>query len=600
MFVAFSHAMNFQKGEIMKTYSRVCAALLVLLASLLAATVYAQERSTQRPATTIKQQPVVALEPQARVKSTPTPTPTPGAKLKRPLGKQPAVAEEMQTRQPSYPQMPGVIGVELGNARSIVVRIQPNAKLSVLEGRYTNNYPPGVVINQSPERGTPLKPGAEVILYSNPQPPVTYPKMPGLIGLDFSTAVRRLSALTRGSIQPRRAMARRNNPNYAPEAVVIQSPAEGADLKPGTEVVLYLNPQPPPTPSPVYPKMPSLIGADLGVAGATLQREAPNVPVRRVMAASVNPTYGAGVIVSQFPNAGTELRSGIEIVLTVNPRSRPTPTPTPVQRNVPEVRGLNYGEASGVLASLQLRIAATSNPVGNFRDFRVTEQRPQPGATLPIGGTVSVDIAPPPTPTPSATPTPTPTPSRTPTPAPSPVLVVVPDVGKKGLTDAINSLRNAQLDVGDVTQKDPKDNSSYVLEQQPLPGQRVAAGTRVNLVIGKQVETGGILKELPKVFGVMGLGFMAFLLGRLWKRIWSKKGGSQDGIPTLKSPSDPVPQTIPPALSFRTTMDSSSSEFAASTDLHVGFALRFLPKADWGQQHITLTGDLIAAESEEL
>ncbi len=66
-------------------------------------------------------------------------------------------------------------------------------------------------------------------------------------------------------------------------------------------------------------------------------------------------------------------------------------------------------------------------------------------------------------------------------------------------------------------------------------------------------------------------------------------------------PEPPRPEPPPaPAVNFRSTMNASSAEFAASTDLQSDFSLRFLPKADWGQQHITLTGGFIAAESEEL
>jgi hypothetical protein len=69
---------------------------------------------------------------------------------------------------------------------------------------------------------------------------------------------------------------------------------------------------------------------------------------------------------------------------------------------------------------------------------------------------------------------------------------------------------------------------------------------------------------------------------------------------TLNIPPDDKPPTPAPTLRFRSIMNASSSEFAASTELQTSFALRFQPKADWGQQYITQTGGPIAAERQEL
>ncbi len=650
----------------MKTYSRIFAALLVWLASLVAATAYPAQ---QRPTTTNKQQPPVVLETQGRGKSTPTPTPTPG-RLKLPvkisIDRSPRVWADPQTRRPDYPRMPNLMGVELNKARSVIAQTQSNLRLSVVEGQYTNNYQPGVVIQQSPEPGTYLKPGSTVILNYNPQPP--YPRMPNLVGLDVATAERRLISLAPNSrpqraisrernpnytdgvvinqlpqprselrpdtrivlyinpsqpvpkmpdligmdigtaesrlsrmaptIRAQRARARRYNPSYGADVVVSQSPNPGADLNPNAQVILYLNPPPP------IPTMPNLVGMDAVAAGNRLRQEAPNVPWQQQQANANDRNYAVGIVLSQSPNPGAELRQGSRIVLYINPRPTPTPQPTPV--TVPDVRGLSYSQANSVLTSGQLRISATSNPTSNIGDYRVVGQRPQPGGLMPIGGTVFVTIEPPPppptptaspTPTPTASPTPTPTSSPTPTPAAPPV--IVPDVQKKELTEAIGLVRAAQLEIGEVTKKDSNVAANIVLEQQPLPGQRVAAGTRINLVISKLPETGGFINVIPKVLGVMGLGFLAFLLGSLWKRFRSS-GEQHTKFPSI-NPS-PDPESPPPAsaLSFRTTMNASSPEFAASTELHTSFALQFQPKADWGQQYITLTGGLIAAESEEL
>lgn len=712
----------------MKTSSRNLATLLMLFTLV----VTAQGNSLMPAVTTIKQQSSIVLATQGKFQF--ISTPVPGTRLPLSTHRLPSGFANPQTRQPAYPRMPSVVGVELNRARSVITQTQSRVRISVVEGRYTNNYQPGVVIQQTPESGAYLKPESEVILYYNPQPsfprmpnligqdvataesrlirlapnsrpqriisrehnpsyaegvvinqfpqPRTelrpevrvvlyinpaqrFPKMPGLIGLDIKTAETRLYRVA-PNIQPQKLRARRHNPAYAENVVVSQSPDAEADLTPGIGVVLYLNPPPPvakmpnligmdataagnrlrqiapnvqwrtaradahnpnypvgvivgqtpdagtelrqeinvglylnPQPPPPIPKMPNLLGMDVPSATNKLRQDAPNVPWQQQQASAHNRNYPVGAVVSQSPDAGTELRRGSRIMLSLNPRPTPTPQPTPV--TVPDVRGLSYGEANSVLTKEQLRITATSNPSGNISDFRVTGQRPLPGGLLPIGETVFVTIEPPPSPaTPTPTPGPTSTPSPTLTPSPSPAPVLVLDVRKKTLTEAIGLLRGAQLEVGEVSEKDPKETASVVLEQQPLPGQRVAIGTRVNLVIGKQADSGGFLKEIPKVLGVMGLGFLAFLLSRVWKYFRRTGGQSSTGGPSISPPPDPEPPPTTPAISFRTTMNAGSPEFAASTELHTSFALQFQPKADWGQQTISLTSGLVAAESEEL
>ncbi len=401
-----------------------------------------------------------------------------------------------------YPPMPNLIGAQLRKAESMVLQIQPNARLSEQEGKYTNSYEPGVVVNQSPQAGAFLTPGVQVMLYYNPKPPPpVYSRMPNLIGLDGKAAVSKLSSDAPG-LQWKVQQADAYTPNYRVGAVVSQSPGAETELRPGVSAVIYLNPQQ------AVRIMPNVVGLNAGSATQTLRQETPDIPYQYEIAPRNNPNYVEGIVVSQYPAAGTELRQGIKIVMSLNPRPAP-----------------------------------------------------QPGA-------------------------------RT--------LVVVPDVRKKELTEAIGLLREAQLNVGAVTKKDPNETANSVLEQQPLPGQQVAVASRIDLVIGEQPETGGLIKGALKILGVIALGFFAFLTGRLWKRFGSKPGEERANSNTLKVPHDDEPPPPAPTLTFRSVMNASSSEFAASTELRTSFALRFQPKADWGRQYISHTGGLTAAESEEL
>jgi beta-lactam-binding protein with PASTA domain len=555
----------------MKTCSRFIFAPLILAALLLAMAVSAQETSAKQPATTTKQLPSTVQERRVTTKATPTQTPNPRKKLpSNPAGVYLPGGDRQRPNQ-DYQRMPNLIGVELRKAESTVRQIQPNARLSEQEGKYINNYRPGVVVNQSPQVGAFLKPGVEVILYYNPSPPPpVYSRMPNLIGMDISAAERKLLSIIR-VIKPRRTSYKGYNPNYRPDTVVAQFPTEGAELRPGVEVVLSINPQPP-----VYSRMPNLIGMDGKEAVNKLSSDAPGVRWNAQRADTHVSNYSVGAVVSQSPVAGTELRPGISVMIYLNPQ--------PPVRRMPNVVGLNAKSATETMRReipnipYRREMAPNNNP--NYDEGVVVSQYPAAGTEMGQGIEVVLSFNPRPTPAPTVTPT----------------LVVVPDVRKKELSEAISLLRAAQLNVGAVTKKDTKETANSVLEQQPLPGRQVAVASRIDLVIGKQPETGGLITEPLKILGVIALGFFAFLLGGLWRRFRSKPGEARANFNTLNIPPDDKPQPPAPTVRFRSIMNASSSEFAASTELRTSFALRFQPKADWGRQYITQTGGPIAAE----
>lgn len=879
----------------MKTYSRIVVALLILTALLLAMSASAQEKSK---VTTIKPRPSVVLDTRAN-RATPTPTPTPKPRFRFP-GKisverrLPDVFNDRDQQKEDYPRMPGLAGVEVKKAEATVRQIQPNARISVREGRYTNNYEPGVVVYHTPERGAFLKPGAEVVLYYNPKQSPS-PKMPNLIGMNIAEAEMRLFRAAPRA-QSQRILSRRHNPNYGDDVVIGQSPEAGTELSSDVRVVLYVNPQPP---RPDYPKMPDLVGMDLGAAQARLSSDAPNYPQRIIEESEFNPRFRPGVVVNQSPRAGMPLQPGGVAVLYYNPQqpqpktvsvpdvmglnvpdaarrieqnnlvarfprrgtldnyivtgqspqagamvearsavtltvtatvvvpdvrrsllneaqqtigqnrltvgsvttristvrqdevlsqspapnsrvvegtavnlviaktqqvqvpnvlnqqqgnaeqaltgvrlavgqvtkresprvagtvldqnpragtmvnigsqvslviAEPETVPVPDLRNkaqgaaqqmiasarlvagqvttresplaagtvlgqsppagtrvtvgsqvsfvvamtetavvpdlrnkaqgeawqlitnsrlivgqvtkrespraegtvldqnppagtrvnigshvgfvvavpetaiVPDLRNRAQGEAQQLIASVRLTVGQVTTQQATVAAGTVLSQNPQAGTVVNVGSSVNFVVAVAVHSSSSLPQSPQPPPPS----PPNPDDVVVPDLVKKELPEAINSLRAARLVIGDVKEKE---SGSFIVEQEPAAGQRVKVGTRVNVFTGKKPGGGQSLYVLL----VAAFGFGTWLLARLWKR-----------LRTISPPNPDPPQPPVPALSFRSTMNANSAEFAASTDLQTGFSLRFLPKADWGQQHITLTGGFVAAESEEL
>ncbi|MEK7831237.1 MAG: PASTA domain-containing protein [Acidobacteriota bacterium] len=438
----------------MKTYSRTFAVLLVLTALLPAVAVSAQERA---PVTPIKRTPSVILDTQARAKVTPTPSPTPKFKIKLPREIPtgvlfPRKSEEPQQQAQAYPKMPNLMGQPFRSAESLVRRLQPNVQISVQEGRYTNNYRPGVVINQSPQEGVTLKPGAAVVLYYNPQQS-RFPKMPNLIGINIAEAEMRLFRVAPRT-QSQRILSRRHNPNYGDDAVVAQSPDAGTELSSDVRVVLYVNSPP------VYPKMPNLVGMDIRSAQAKLSGDAPNYPQRSIEESEFNPRFKPGEVVNQIPRAGMALQPRGVAVMYYNPQQ-----PKVI---VPDVMGLTVPNAVSKIE--QNNLVARLPRQGNFNSYIITGQSPQAGTVVEVRSPVVLTV--------SAT-------------------VVVPDVRRSLLDDAQQTISRNRLTVGSVTTRISSVRQDEVLSQTPAPNSVVVEGTAVNLVIAKpqQVRVPDVLNQ---------------------------------------------------------------------------------------------------------
>ena len=294
-----------------------------------------------------------------------------------------------------------------------------------------------------------------------------------------------------------------------------------------------------------------------------------------------------GTVLDQNPSAGTRVNVG-------SPVSFVTAVPETVP--VPDLRNRTQGNAEQAIVNARLVVGQVTTQQVTVAAGTVLSQNPAAGTRVTVGSSVNFAVA---VAVPSSPSPPQPSPTQPPPPPPPPpgTDVLVPDLVKKELPEAINSLSAAGLVIGEVRDKDQKEKGSFIVEQQPAAGQRVKVGTRVNVFTGKKPGD-GFLKEWPKALLVGAFGFGTWLLARLWKRL--RSGGQSVNQTSIIAPPDAEPPPPVPALSFRSTMNASSAEFAASTELQSSFALRFLPKADWGQQYINLTGGLIAAESEEL
>lgn len=159
-------------------------------------------------------------------------------------------------------------------------------------------------------------------------------------------------------------------------------------------------------------------------------------------------TAGSGdEVVAQEPLAGTEapVESPVDITLG---------TTQPEFVDVPDVIGLTVADARDALAEVRLEVGAVSG-TGD----RVADQSPAPGSKALPGAVVDLTVR-----------------------SEVPSTVVVPDLVGRSVTDLPTILAGAGLELGTVTGE-----GRTVRRQTPAPGDRVLAGSVVNVSVQEDV-----------------------------------------------------------------------------------------------------------------
>jgi beta-lactam-binding protein with PASTA domain len=364
------------------------------------------------------------------------------------------------TRGDDKTTVPNVIGLREAVAAE---RIR-DRDLEALSQTGASNRPPGVVFAQRPGAGTQLGNGQTVtISISSGRRAV-----PDVTGLTLAQAQERLESVGFESEVRRVASSR-------PRGVVFeQAPVAGVTAVRGTKVMLSVSSGEKPV------IVPSVVGQMQGVAVQTLTRLGLRPVLRNV--SSARP---AGIVVAQNPPTGREVDKGATVTLnvstgagttttvattTVATTTAPTATVTTTTTTaaprvrVPRVVGLAQTPALRRLNVLGLRPTVTyvrsSQPAN-----RVLSQRPAPGTLLRRGARVRVNVSTGPNPQPAAT---------------------VPNVVGQDQATAANTLRAAGFRV--VVLNRPTSNQSQdgvVVEQQPVAGSSIPAGSQVTIFVGR-------------------------------------------------------------------------------------------------------------------
>jgi serine/threonine-protein kinase len=194
-------------------------------------------------------------------------------------------------------------------------------------------------------------------------------------------------------------------------------------------------------------RVPDVVGSTADEAQAAIQ----SARLEYGEAAGLDHSLPSGTVVAQEPLAGQVASPGsaVEVTLSLGARQRP----------VPDVVGLNRGQAELVLA----RAGYSSDVIWVDADDdvgKVVGIRPAPGTPLEVPGSVRLIVS---------------AGSLTPD---------VPDLSASSLDEARSTLERMGLRLGDVTERaDSLVAPGTVLDQSPQPGSLVDRGAVVAVVV---------------------------------------------------------------------------------------------------------------------
>ena len=185
-----------------------------------------------------------------------------------------------------------------------------------------------------------------------------------------------------------------------------------------------------------------------------------------------DPEQDPGVVLQQSPNEGIEVKKGREIVLTINQGDEPV--------KIPEVAGMTEDDAVEALRNMDLIPKVVTVMDEEVGQGYVIETDPAEGSEVDAGSQVTVYVSGGPEEN-----------------------ISVPAVIDKSLDAARAEIIAAGLTVGELIPQDDSDKpANTVIETNPLPGVKVASGTKVDIIYssGQQsVKTVEVFLALPDV-----------------------------------------------------------------------------------------------------
>lgn len=348
----------------------------------------------------------------------------------------------------------------------------------IVTEEYSSEVPAGQVIRQTPGAGVYLASGSAVAFVVSLGPPPVTVSVPDVRGLTASEAEAALAAaeLTAG------AVTEEYSATVPAGRILRQNPVAGTEVAPGSAVALVVSLGPAPVTVPV----PNLAGLTVPEAEAALA--AAGLVVGGA-SEEYSATVPAGRIMRQDPTAGIQVAPGSAVAFVVSLG------PAPVA--VPDVTGLSRAAAVSVLAAAGLVPGPVTEEHSDTVPLdRVIRQTPLAGAQVPPGTPVGLVLSL----------------------GPAPQGVAVPRVVGLTRSAAEAALGAAGLAAGAVTEAyHPTAPAGQVIGQTPGAGQRVPAGTAVDLVLSKGADPATVtvpdVARLPRAAAEAALGAAGLAVG---------------------------------------------------------------------------------------
>ena len=266
-------------------------------------------------------------------------------------------------------------------------------RIASIEREFSDEFESGIAIRTEPPGGNEIEEGSEVTLVVSQGQEVF--GVPPLVGLTLDDARQLLEAqeLELGNVteQP--------SDSFAEGLIIAQDPPPGTDAPEGTTVDVVVS----------SGRQSSTLDDYRGFTEDQVRAELGSLGLIPDIRREANDDVTEGQVIRTEPPAGSTVRAGDTVTVFISSG------PEPVE--VPDLSGLNRGEAQALLADRNLRYAeAGTRPVDDpALDGRVVDQTPSAGDAVEPGSVVTVILGegPPPTTVPPTTLPPTTIPSTT-------------------------------------------------------------------------------------------------------------------------------------------------------------------------------------------
>jgi serine/threonine-protein kinase len=198
-------------------------------------------------------------------------------------------------------------------------------------------------------------------------------------------------------------------------------------------------------------QVPSVVKLNSSAAAAVLHRENLEVEID-----NVNSEAPRGTVISQNPVAGTRVKEGSTVALSVSEG--------PGAKQVPDVEGLGRHAARRALTDAGFKVSEKQEESEDVAKDHVVRSNPSAGSQLDIGSTVTIIVS------------------------SGPPQVAVPNVVGQQLDDARSSLNDAGLKVTVTHQPSADQDPGTVLAQSPSAGSETDKRSAVQLTVATKPE----------------------------------------------------------------------------------------------------------------